>query len=324
MKGSARCRAGRSRPNDRAFPMLSVIFASHNGGEDLKGMLDGMTRLAPPPGGWELIAVDNASSDGTGAVLRSYADRLPITVLDEPAKGKNRALNRALEIARGDFHIFTDDDVLVPEDWLVQWHAAAKANPGYDLFAGRTRAHFLRKPDEWLLQGIDVSVVYATHNPNLPEGPCGADCMFGTNMAIRAAVLEDGVRFDATIGPDGSANYAMGSDTEMALRLEGQGRKCWFSSGAALEHVVPLEYLDPAWILRRGYRWGRGLARMRLAEPCPPGLLARKNLLKWAVYPVMLPLLSRQESWRRQWECMVYRGYEDGTRDLNGQKPRWC
>ncbi|MBN9555641.1 MAG: glycosyltransferase family 2 protein, partial [Alphaproteobacteria bacterium] len=115
--------------------MLSVIFASHNGGEDLKGMLDSMTRLTPPPDGWQLIAVDNASSDRTGAVLRSYADRLPITVLEEPAKGKNRALNRALEVARGDFHIFTDDDVLVPEDWLVKWHAAAKAHPSYDLFA---------------------------------------------------------------------------------------------------------------------------------------------------------------------------------------------
>jgi len=303
--------------------MLTVIFSSHNGGEDLKGMLDSMTRLKPPPGGWELVAVDNASSDGTAALLRSYADRLPITVLDEPAKGKNRALNRALGAARGDFYIFTDDDVLVPDDWLIAWHYAATAHPDYNLFAGRTSAHFLRKPDEWLLQGIDVSVVYATHNANLPEGPCGADCMFGTNMAIRASVFESGARFDATIGPDDTPHYAMGSDTEVALRLEREGHKCWFSSGAELKHVVPLEYLDPAWILRRGYRWGRGLARMGIAPPCPPDLLARKNLLKWALYPAMLPFLAAQERWGRQWRCMVDRGYEDGTRDLGGKKPRW-
>ncbi|HEY4274182.1 MAG TPA: glycosyltransferase family 2 protein [Rhizomicrobium sp.] len=303
--------------------MLTVFFASHNGGDDLKMMLDSMTRLKPPPGGWQLIAIDNASTDQTGAVLRSYADRLPITVLDEPAKGKNRALNRAIDVATGDFYIFTDDDVLLTEDWLTRWHEAAEAHPDYDLFAGRTSAHFLQQPADWVLKGIDVSVVYAAHDANLPEGPCEAVCMFGTNMAIRASVFRNGERFDATIGPDGSKNYAMGSETEMVLRLESLGHKCWFASAAELKHIVPLEYLEPAWILRRGYRWGRGLARMKIAAPCPPDLLARKNWTKWMVYPVLLPFLPSADRWRRQWQAMVHRGYEDGTRDLAGQKPRW-
>lgn len=40
------------------------------------------------------MAVDNGSTDGSGDLLRSAAGRLPLTVLTEPAKGKNRALNR--------------------------------------------------------------------------------------------------------------------------------------------------------------------------------------------------------------------------------------
>jgi glycosyltransferase involved in cell wall biosynthesis len=303
--------------------MLTVIFASHNGGGDLTKTLDSMARLKSPPGGWQLIAVDNASTDQTGAVLRSYADRLPITVLEESLKGKNRALNCALEAAQGDFYIFTDDDVLVPEDWLIKWQDTAADHLCYDLFAGRTSARFVRRPADWFLKGINAGVVYAAHDPDLPEGPCAAGYMFGTNMAIRASVFAEGARFDASIGPDGSANYAMGSDTEMALRLERQGHRCWFSSGVELEHIVPLEYLAPAWILRRGYRWGRGSARMKIFRPCPPSQLVRKNLLKWVVYPVMLPFLAPEERWSRQWRCMVDRGYEDGTRDLCGKKPRW-
>src|SRR5690606_12581375 len=76
--------------------MLTVLLSSHNGGDDLKRMLDGLMGCRAPRGGWRLVAVDNASTDGTGEILRSYADRLPLTILYEPQPGKNRALNRAL------------------------------------------------------------------------------------------------------------------------------------------------------------------------------------------------------------------------------------
>lgn len=304
--------------------MISVIFSTYNGGADLSKMLDGLTRLLPPPGGWELLAVDNASTDRSGDVLRSYADRLPINVLTESGKGKNRALNRAIDVARGDFYVFTDDDVLVQEDWLVRWREVADAQPSFEMFAGLTRPRFPHEPPPWLLQGIDAGVVFAAHSSDMKEGPSNVVYMFGTNMAVRASVFQAGVRFSTTIGPDGSANYAMGSDTELARRLERQGLKCWFASGAIVEHIVPPEHLDPKWILRRAYRWGRGQARMGFSSHCPPDILARKNNLKMAVYPVFLPFLGREERWRRQWQCMVDRGFEDGTRDESGQKARWA
>lgn len=302
--------------------MITVIFSTCNGGNDLKRMLDSLTQLQAPPGGWKLITVDNASSDGTGDVMRSYADRLPITVLTEPISGKNRALNRALGLAEGDFYIFTDDDVVVREDWLIKWREIADAQPSYDLFAGFTRPLWPYEPPQWIFSGADVSVLFATHE-GIPEGPCSAACMYGTNMAFRASVFRAGVHFNAEIGPDGSSNYAMGSDTEIALRLEGQGRKCWLATGPLVEHIVPPEHLEDAWILRRGYRWGRGLARMGLPFHCPPEVLIRKNILKRIVYPMLLPLIPKKDSRRRQWQFMVDRGYEDGTRENRGQKPRW-
>lgn len=302
--------------------MITVMFSTYNGGEDLKRMLDGMTRMQLPPGGWQLIAVDNASTDGSGDVMRGYADRLPLTVLSEPRKGKNRALNRAVEEAKGDFLIFTDDDVLMREDWLLEWRKTADAQPDHDLFAGYTRPLWPFEPPSWLLEGVNVSVLFATHF-GMQDGPCEVVNMYGTNMAVRGAIFRDGVRFDPTIGPDGSASYAMGSDTELGLRLEKQGLKCWFTTGPLIEHIVPPAYLEPTWILRRGYRWGRGLARMGFSFHCPPDVLARKNNLKWAVYPFMLPVLSQRNRWRRQWQCMVDRGYEDGTREDEGKMPRW-
>jgi glucosyl-dolichyl phosphate glucuronosyltransferase len=298
------------------------MFSTCNGGSDLKRMLDGLTQLDTPKGGWELITVDNASTDGSFEVMRSYQDRLPITVLRETSPGKNRALNRALGQAKGDFFIFTDDDVVVGRDWLVKWREIADSQPDYNLFAGNTRPLWPYEPPGWLLRGVDIHVLYASHE-GMQEGPCTAACMYGTNMSARAIVFHGGVRFNDNIGPDGSANYAMGSDTELALRLERAGHKCWFASAPLVEHIVPPSHLNPSWILRRGYRWGRGLAQMNIPYPCTAEQLQRKNNIKRFVYPLMLRLLPRADRWQRQWWHNVDQGYEDGLRENRGLKRRW-
>lgn len=64
--------------------MLTVISCSHNGAGHLPKMLDSFCRLRPPRGGWKMVFVDNASTDGTGDLVRSYADRLPLKVVEEP------------------------------------------------------------------------------------------------------------------------------------------------------------------------------------------------------------------------------------------------
>jgi glycosyltransferase involved in cell wall biosynthesis len=303
--------------------VITVMLASRNGARHLKRVMDAFAALQAPEGGWKLIAVDNASTDGTGDVMRAYAGRLPLTVLTEPMPGKNRALNRALELAEGDFYIFADDDVVVGRDWLVAWREAADAHPDYDLFAGCTKPLWPSEPPQHLLTGVNVSVLFATH-AGVNEGPCPAYQMYGTNMAIRARVFDDGVRFDDGIGPDGSTIYAMGSDTEMANRLEALGFKCWFAARPAVGHIIRPEQLDQNWILARGYRWGRGLARMHCPYPEGGETLAYKNSLKRILFPILLPLFPWENRWRRQWHAAVDRGYEDGSRENNGLKRRWA
>jgi glycosyltransferase involved in cell wall biosynthesis len=303
--------------------MITVMFSTCNGGPDLKRMLDSLAQVISPPDGWELIAVDNASTDGSIELMRSYEGRIPVKVIQEPKPGKNRALNSALKEAKGDFFVFTDDDIIVRPDWLVKWHEVAKDQPGFSLFAGNTRPLWSLQPPAWMLRGVDVAVLYASHE-GMQEGPCTAACMYGTNMATRAAVFADGLRFNDNIGPDGTANYAMGSDTEIAIRLEEAGHKCWFASAPVVEHIVPPSHLEPTWILKRGYRWGRGLARMKLPYPCTVDQLERKNNIKRFAYPFMLYFLPRSSRWQRQWWHRVDQGYEDGARENNGLKPRWA
>ncbi len=302
--------------------MICVMFATRNGAAVLPRTLAALARVRPPDGGWSILAVDNGSSDGSVDLLRSYQDRLPLTVMDEPTAGKNRALNRALEVAAGDLFVFCDDDIEPAEDWLVRWREAADAHPDFDLFAGATRPAW---PQGVAASGLDdqqTSIVFGV-NEHMREGPCDAACMLGTNMAIRPRAFADGVRFDPGIGPSAARMYPMGSETELARRLAARGLRCWFAPGPSVGHIIRPAQLARRSILLRGYRWGRGQAHMGVEHHYAPALLSRKNRLRAALYPVALPFLSPGEAWARQWEWVADQGYEDGWRERRGLPPVW-
>lgn len=301
---------------------MSVIFSSHNGGAVLPKTLESLEQATVPAGGWKLIAVNNASTDDTAALLASYQGRLPLTVLDERVPSKNRSLNRGLECAEGDFYVFCDDDVIVAQDWLVKWREAADLHPQFELFAGSTIPHWPYEPPKWNMKDMVISIAFGT-NEQQQGGPCDSRCMFGTNMAIRASVFQTGVRFNAKIGPDGSLAYPMGSETEFALRLAELGYKCWFADDARVRHIIRPKQMQIPAILLRGYRWGRGQAHMKEGHTYPPGILSRKNHLRRALYPFLMLFYGPDEAWARQWEWVADQGYEDGWRETQGLAPRW-
>lgn len=245
--------------------MITVLFSTFNGADTLPAMLDSLTRLVPPPGGWKLVAVDNGSTDGSGDLLRSFAGRLPLTVLSEPAKGKNRALNRGLEIAEGDLVVLTDDDIVASGGWLTAWAAVADRLPGFDIFGGRILPRWAMEPPEWLLGEVPLGPVYAATDPAWTEGPIRAGCVWGPNMAVRRRVFEAGHRFDERIGPDGTTSYAMGSETEFTMRLEGLGFRCAHSPAPVVEHQIQAASMTQEWVLRRAFRYGRGERLQQLA-----------------------------------------------------------
>ncbi len=240
---------------------VTVLFATRNRATALPPVLQCLTRLTPPPGGWRLLIVDNGSTDGTPALLDAYRDRLPLTVLREPRAGKNRALNAALPHLQGTLIVLTDDDVLPRADWLIRLRQAADAHPQAALFGGTVLPHWSRPRPAWLTEdAVPFSVLYAQQKH--AAGACSCTAIFGPNMAVRRDVFEAGHRFSESVGPDESRRlYAMGGETEFLRRVEAAGYAGWFVPEAVVGHIVRPEQLDEGWILQRAYRYGIGEGR---------------------------------------------------------------
>jgi glycosyltransferase involved in cell wall biosynthesis len=249
--------------------MLTVLFATRNRSGILRNVLESFCHLQSPPSGWKLVIVDNGSTDETAQVIASFAKRLPLHSVLEPKLGKNSALNTGLGLVEGDLTVLTDDDVFPHADWLVQLRKAADAHPECSMFGGAVVPRWEVRPPHWIRWGIDpcppkhriCGPLFTLTDPSLQEGPISPWLIYGPNMAIRTGVFRSGARFDSSIGPNGSS-YAMGSETEILLRLSLHGHQGWHVRDAVVEHFVRKEQLNKAWILQRAIRSGRGRYRL--------------------------------------------------------------
>jgi glycosyltransferase involved in cell wall biosynthesis len=244
--------------------MLSVLLATRNRSEILHDVLEAFCHLREPSSGWRLIVVDNGSTDRTARVIGAFSDRLPLHSLCEPRPGKNHALNAGLSLVAGDLVVFTDDDVFPKTDWLVRLRKAADSQPLYSLFGGVVEPRWQEPPPQWV-HWSELGAAYAATSSSAKEGPITPSqfsaAIIGGNMAIRSSIFDSGVRFDCSIGPSGTS-YAMGSETEIILRLSRQGHRAYHVQDAVVEHLIRKEQLDKSWVLQRAIRFGRGSHRL--------------------------------------------------------------
>jgi glycosyltransferase involved in cell wall biosynthesis len=247
--------------------VLTVLFATRNGAKSLRRVLDAYGRLESPRGGWNLVIVDNGSTDTSRQIIAGFKDRLPLTYLFEAEAGKNAALNTGLASVAGDLVALTDDDAFPRPDWLVRLREAADSNPTFGIFGGVVAPLWETDPPTWLLNSIPLAPTYTVSDSGLAEGPTDGIHVFGPNMAVRTEVFAAGHRFEPSIGPTSRRSYAMGSETEFVLRVMGHGVKVWYTPTAIVDHFVRTAQMQPSWIFRRAMRFGRGQCRLHLLLP---------------------------------------------------------
>jgi len=247
--------------------MLTVAVPTHNRAAMLRQTLEALTRLVVADGfEWELIVVQNNCSDDTAAVLEEYASRLPLRALSERRPGVNFARNAAVDAARGDYIIFTDDDTLPVTHWLCAYASAFAAHPGADVFGGPIQPRFTSAPPPWLERVLpEVASAYGRlESRGRGERLSQNFFPFGANMAFAMRVLRKWP-FDPTLGPRGKSRIN-GSETELILKLFANGHEGRWVESARVEHCIQPKQMTTDFI--RWYFVGQGAS---MPIDAPPG-----------------------------------------------------
>lgn len=233
---------------------ITAIICTRNRAASLERALQSATRLRVPPGlSWELLIVDNGSSDATPAVVAAFADRLPLRHVFEPVAGLSHARNRGVDEARGALICWTDDDVELDPEWLAAYNAAIRDFPDAAFFAGNvtpvlegpTPAWFARIADAPELQGL-MAVRNFDATP-MPLSFKGGLLPYGANFAVRAAEQKQHL-YDPALGVSPQQRRS-GEEVQLILAIVASGGAGWSVPASNVRHIIPASRQT------RGYIW---------------------------------------------------------------------
>jgi glucosyl-dolichyl phosphate glucuronosyltransferase len=229
-------------------PRVSIIITTRNRAEHLRATLASFRALLIPPElHAELLVVDNASTDGTADVINSTRlPQMPVRYLHEPRQGQSNARNSGIANTSGELILFTDDDVRVPENWIVGMTEAMLSGQAEAVSGAVRLAPHIERP--WMT-GCHKSWL-ANSNPNWVPGQ---KTMTGANMGFSRAVLKRVPAFDPELGP-GALGFS--DDTLFSLQLVEAGFRIQSMAAIEIEHQPEKDrLLRRHWLLaasRRG------------------------------------------------------------------------
>jgi glycosyltransferase involved in cell wall biosynthesis len=232
--------------------------------------------------GGEVIVVDNASTDGTPALLErlshSHHDGA-LRIVGEPVLGLSVARNRGLALARGEVVAFLDDDAVPRPGWLAAL-CAGFASPGVWCAGGRIVARFSVAAPPWFCDDLAPAVSALDLGPvprALRYGRAGDVYPYGANIAFRADAARAAGGFSTTVGLRGTELLAH-EETDLCYRLEERGGEIRYVPAAVVDHWVSEERIAPAWFLARFHAGGRSAAAFVLRNR---GILRALSRLAW-------------------------------------------
>jgi glycosyltransferase involved in cell wall biosynthesis len=286
---------------------VSVVLCTYNRCQSLARALESVAASQLPDSvDWEVLVVDNNSTDNTRAVASEFCLRHPdrFRYLFEVQQGLSNARNAGIREARGEIIAFMDDDLIVEPTWLKNLTAPLQ-NGLWVGAGGRVCPPEDFVQPKWLtLDGgiMDSSGVLALFDAG--ASACKLERPpFGANMAFRKSMFKKHGGFRADLGRCGDSLIG-NEDTDFGSRLLAADECLVYEPSAIVHHPVTKERLTKKYFLAWWFAYGRARRRQMGAGPSV-----------WGIPRVFFSILSRLIRWltsspmnpkrRFYWKCRL-------------------
>lgn len=247
-------------------PVVSVILCTYNRAGLLREALRALAGQVAGTPPYEIIVVDNNSTDETRAVVRAFTGASTLVRYEfEPEQGLSAARNHGIAAARADLIAFTDDDVRVAPDWVRTIAALFASHEEIDLAGGRVVPDWEAPPPAWL-ERTGVAPLALVDYGDGPRRIGGTNplCLVGANLAVRRQVFE-------RVGPFSTAvqrvEHSIGSteDHELELRAFAAGCTALYDPRLIVTARVPRDRLTKRY--HRAWHTGHGRFCALMRDP---------------------------------------------------------
>lgn len=238
---------------------LSVIIPTYNRAASLKRALASAVSLDYLPERFEIIVVDNGSTDETRAVVSEAQNIKPsfrLHYVKEDRLGLHNARHAGVLAATGEILIFTDDDATFETDWLRAYAQAFASQPDMAAAGGPVRPRWEIPPPEWLVNFMGAARTFGVYSLMEPFDDfrlSAEGVFFGVNMAIRTTILKEVGGFN----PEAFGPVWLGDgETGLNHKLWDRGMLVGYVPDALVYHHIPPERMTMRYLRGRASNQG--------------------------------------------------------------------
>lgn len=244
---------------------ISVIICTCNRGELLGKVLASLAAQdAAGVAGFEVVVVDNNSTDTTRQVAEAFIAQYPelFRYVFEERQGKTFALNTGIRAAKGNILAFTDDDVVIENNWLLSIKRAFAANPGCMAFGGRVLPLWPETLPPWIAREGDFENAKGTiveHDLGAVAkkySQTGMDLPIGANMFFARELFDTYGGFNEELNR-GISTIPMLEDTEFCARLLKGNVDMSYTPDSVVYHPVQQDRLTKSYFRKHAFKTGR-------------------------------------------------------------------
>ncbi len=284
----------RERRQPRIAPRLSVILCTYNRCNLVLSALASLRRQTLPYGQFEVIVIDNGSTDGTLHTVREYVragalpDKAPedvwqVQCLSEPRNGLAYARNTGLLVAAGEIAVFLDDDTIA-DPHLLENLLKVYEETDADAVGGRVEMRWEAARPHWLSDDmLDMLGYYAPAQERVQLQEM--ESFSNSNFSVKIEAL----RSIGSFSPFLSKRMHLPNSLEMqdlCSRLHSAGYALWYEPAALVAHRASPARLRRAYFLGRAYWHGRSEVLTQYA-----GMVRAGQAMQYAKTPVVKSVL---------------------------------
>lgn len=269
-----------------SFNGISIIICCYNAATRIQPTLQALQRQVDPGFPWELIVVDNASTDTTGEVAKRVWDQNPVTTLTivkEEQPGLIHARHKGLAEARYEIVSFIDDDNWVEEKWVVKIGDVFSMDPQIAAAGGQSLPAFEKTAPEWFSRYQQhYAVGKQMDRSGYIENEKGF--LWGAGLSFRKSIWErlksNGYQ-NLTVGRQGK-NMMAGEDTELCYAFRLMGYRLYYRDDLVLTHYMPDNRMQFSYLLKMTFGFGLAHARLNCyRELLDPGFKLHAWWYEW-------------------------------------------
>lgn len=248
---------------------FTVAIPTYNGESRLPALLEQLrSQVGTESIRWEVIVVDNNSTDKTAKVVREYQanwpQAYPLRYCFEGKPGAGFARQRAVELAQGSLIGFLDDDNIPAANWVVEACRFGREHPQAGAYGSQIHGDFEVSPPQELspllpflaiVERGSTAFKYEPHKKLLPPS---------AGLVVRKQAYLDSVPRQLILSGRVEGNMLTAEDLEMLSYIQLSGWEIWYNPAMEIDHKIPhwrlqREYLIP---FMRGIGLSRFVTRM--------------------------------------------------------------